>query len=297
MFCGSADGNFIPPYIIMKGTQKWSDWLCGAPEGSRLNVSKSGWIENSVFDDWFENHFLPNVACKPGKKLLIGDNMSAHVSLKSLKLAEQNNVQFVFLPANSTHLLQPLDVAYFSSLKSNWRKALATWRNTSNGKKVVALPKAIFSQLLKTTLDMGQTTCSLNLIKGFNCSGIFPVDRDVSLKKLPLYATPSAELNESIGVEFKHYLENIRHNELQHVSRARKYCLPVEPGKSVSVEEVEAFYKNKEEEEKKKKERMKTRGVRTRGGIRRTPGALRTLGGKRSVTPPLESGDEEIMLD
>jgi hypothetical protein len=53
LFCGSADGNFIPPYIIMKGTQKWSDWLYGAPEGTRLNVSKSGWIENTVFDDIF----------------------------------------------------------------------------------------------------------------------------------------------------------------------------------------------------------------------------------------------------
>lgn len=99
---------------------------------------------------------------------------------------------------------------------------------------------------------MGQATSSLNLIKGLNCSGIFPVDREVPLNKLPLYATPSVDLNESIGVAFKHYLENIRHNELQNVQRARKYCLPVKPRKSVSVEEVEEFYKNKEEENKKK---------------------------------------------
>lgn len=78
---------------------------------------------------------------------------------------------------------------------------------------------------------MGQTTSSPNLIKGFNCLGIFPVDRDVPLKKLPMYATPSADLNESIGVEYKHYLEYIRHNELQNVQRARKYFLPVKPEK------------------------------------------------------------------
>lgn len=115
----------------MKGTQKWSDWLYGAPEDTRLNVSKSGWIENVVFDDWFENNFLPLAITRPGKKLLIGDSMSAHISIKSLKLAEQNNIHFIFLPPNSTHLLQSLDVAYFSSLKSNWRSILTARRNTA----------------------------------------------------------------------------------------------------------------------------------------------------------------------
>lgn len=76
-------------------------------------------------------------------------------------------------------------------------------------------------------------------------------------------------LTTQFGTEFKKYLEDIRHTELQTVYRPRKYCLPVEAGKSVSVEEVETFYKNKEEDARNKKiqqEMRKRGGVRTRGG-------------------------------
>jgi hypothetical protein len=148
--------------------------------------------------------------------------MSAHISIKSLKLAKENNVHFIFLPPNSTHLLQPLDVAYFSSLKSNWRSILTAWRNTAQGKKYVALPKGIFPQLLKRTLDLGSSTCSWNLIKGFTSSGIYPLNQQVPINKLPLYAKPNEDLNNSIGTEFKKYLEEIRSTELQTVCRPRK---------------------------------------------------------------------------
>lgn len=132
----------------MKGTQNWSGWVYGAPKGTRLNTSKSGWIDNNVFDDWLECHFLPAVKQLPGKKILIGDNMSAHMSLKALQMLLQIIFTF-FFPPNSTHLLQPLDVVYFSSLKTHWRQILSSWRETKGGGEVVALPKATFCQLLK----------------------------------------------------------------------------------------------------------------------------------------------------
>lgn len=42
---------------------------------------------------------------------------------------------------------------------------------------------------------------------------------------------------------------------------------------------------------------MKTRGVRTRGGIRQTHRTVRTLGGQKSVTPSHDEGNQEVMLD
>ncbi|CAB3232315.1 unnamed protein product [Arctia plantaginis] len=41
------------------GKKLWSDWLFKAPSGSRMSVSQSGWIDQSIFEDWLENHFLP----------------------------------------------------------------------------------------------------------------------------------------------------------------------------------------------------------------------------------------------
>lgn len=128
MFCSNAEGEFVPPYIIYKGKQKWSNWLMGAPRGTRMAVTPSGWIDAATFDDWFEQQLLPVLKKKEGKKVVIGDNLSSHITAKCLQLCAQNDVKFICLIPNSTHLLQPLDVAYFSALKNDWRKVLGEWR-------------------------------------------------------------------------------------------------------------------------------------------------------------------------
>lgn len=203
VFCGSASGNFLPPYVIMKGSQKWSDWIYGAPKGTRLNTSQSGWIDANLFDDFFELHFLPVCRKLDGKKILICDNMSAHVTIKSLQLAKTNDICLLFFPPNATHLLQPLDVGYFSSLKNYWRQILAKWRETKTGKKTVALPKSIFCQLLNSTLELGTLTASDNLVKGFEATGICPINRDKVLSKLPTYAMKEPKIKEKSVRYFK----------------------------------------------------------------------------------------------
>lgn len=289
LFCGNAAGNFIPPYVIMKGAQKWSDWIYGAPSGSRLNTSKSGWIDNSVFDDWFANHFLPEANRTEGKKVLIGDNMSAHITIRTLQLARENNISLIYFPPNSTHVLQPLDVGYFSSLKTYWRQVLMKWRETKGGKKTVALPKSVFCQLLKASLDRGKETAAQNLKKGFEATGIYPLNRQKVLQNLPLYARTLTEINESIGEQFKVYLENVRKNDLENVQRARKFCLPVTAGKSVSVEEVNQYYQNKALSKSGNASRSMTDkinrgGPKTRGGSK-ARGGCRTQGIRTNRKP------------
>ncbi|MBM3938749.1 MAG: hypothetical protein FJ333_08895, partial [Sphingomonadales bacterium] len=63
-------------------------------------------------------------------KVLIGDNHSAHLSPVVLDLCEENNVRFIFLPENATHLMQPLDVAVFAAMKATWKKVLRAWRHS-----------------------------------------------------------------------------------------------------------------------------------------------------------------------
>lgn len=58
MFCCNATGEFVPLYIIFKAKQKWTSWIQGAPARTRMAVSKSGWIDATTFDDWFEEQLL-----------------------------------------------------------------------------------------------------------------------------------------------------------------------------------------------------------------------------------------------
>ena len=60
--------------------------------------------------------------------MLILDNLSSHLSASIVEKFEENEIAFCFLPANSTHLLQPLDVAFFSPPKKAWRTILENWK-------------------------------------------------------------------------------------------------------------------------------------------------------------------------
>ena len=117
MYCGSAAGLIIPPYGVYKSEHLWSTWCEGGPSGVRYNRSRSDWFDTCCFVDWFELHFLPEVKTLSGKKMLIGDNLSSHFHPRVLTLAQEHDIEFVCLPPNSTHFLQPLDVAFFGTLK------------------------------------------------------------------------------------------------------------------------------------------------------------------------------------
>jgi len=122
MFCGSASGDMLPAYVVYKAENIWSTWTEGGPKGTRYNRSRSGWFDACCFNDWFETLFVPHAKKLPGKKLLIGDNLSSHFTSTVLSLAAQYDILFVCLPPNATHLLQPLDVAFYRPLKGYWRK-------------------------------------------------------------------------------------------------------------------------------------------------------------------------------
>ena len=55
------------------------------------------------------------------------------------------------LPSSATHLLQPLDVAIFSSLKRSWRVILDEWKKEV--RKKVSLDKKYFPSLLKRLVN------------------------------------------------------------------------------------------------------------------------------------------------
>jgi len=132
MFCGAASGAMLPAYVVFKAEHVWSTWMEGGPKNVRYNRSKSGWFDMNCFADWFETVFVTCAKKLDGRKVIIGDNLSSHFSATVLKLASENDIQFVCLPPNSTHLLQPLDVAFYGPLKRMWRKVLDEWKVKSS---------------------------------------------------------------------------------------------------------------------------------------------------------------------
>lgn len=192
MICGSAAGEVLPPYVVYKSLNVYKTWTERGPKKARYTCSKSGWFDTSIFEDWFFTTALPRFKKLEGPVILLGDNLSSHVNLKVLEACEKHNIKLIFLPPNSTHIMQPLDVAYFHPMKVVWRKILRQFKEQS---KVKYIKKEYFPSLLAKLLEILQTNGPQNLVSGFRKCGLYPVNRFAVIDRLPDYRANTDSLS------------------------------------------------------------------------------------------------------
>ena len=180
MFCGSADGTYLPPMVVYQSENIYEGWILSGPIGAVYDCTKSGWFDSRTFNIWFFKIFLPFISNLSGPIALIGDNHGSHFTSEVIAATVTHNVKFITLLPNSTHICQPLDVAVFRTLKVNWRSILDDWRKESRYSGCV--PKIQFPILLSKLVD---TLRPEHLSSGFKASGIYPMDNSQVLKRLP----------------------------------------------------------------------------------------------------------------
>ena len=179
----------------------------------------------SVFDSWFEAVVAPwAISNRDKKKVIIGDNLSSHLSPVSLKRASELGVSFRLLPPNTTHYLQPLDYGVFGALKRSWREQLLAYKQSHLNKSI--LKKHFAGQLRKLVA----TIKSDSIISAFRTTGIVPFDPEEAVSRMPPRQQPP--LDESGSV----LAESLRLNQEQRVLPAqnqRRNQLP--PGSELAA--------------------------------------------------------------
>lgn len=91
-------------------------------------AQKSAWMNQTIFTNWFHTIFVPQVKVHlvekqlPQKALLLMDNAPTHPfgELKS----DESKITCLFLLANTTPLLQPMDQGIIENVKRRYRKSL-----------------------------------------------------------------------------------------------------------------------------------------------------------------------------
>lgn len=280
MFAAAGDGTILPPYVVYKAQHIYDSWRVGGPPNSRYNRTKSGWFDSFCFQDWVETIAIPHLSKLNGVKVLLGDNLASHLSVDVIKVCQEHNIKFVFLPSNSTHLTQPLDVAFFHPLKQAWRSILLKWKQ-GPGRSDASLPKDRFPPLLK---ELFLTLKEANVISGFRKCGIVPLNRDRVLGMLPpskgskeLISNEAAA--EALDTSFKQYMESIRQSDKPN-ARKKRTKVSVLPGKSVEVADFPT-------------EGSTEKGECAAGPSKRSQGPKPTLKRKKPVKDPEESTTQE----
>lgn len=131
MFAVSGDGQLLPPFLVYRSEHLYDTWLTNGPKGARYGRNKSGWFDQPLFEEWFISIALPFLKRRSAPRVIIGDNLCSHLSLRVIELCEENDIRFCFLPPNSTHLTQPLDVSVFGPMKKVWRSTLQDWKKNT----------------------------------------------------------------------------------------------------------------------------------------------------------------------
>lgn len=227
MFAITGNGDLLPPYVVYKAMHTHDNWVNNGPPGTKYNNSKSGWFDSFLFEDWFNKIALEYFRRLPGEKALIGDNLASHITLNVIQACERHNIKFILLPANSTHLTQPLDVAYFRPLKMAWRKSLLEWKKKNRG----SLPKSLFPSMLRKALLSLEETSSQNIASGFKACGLIPLDREQVLKRLPKEHDTDND-KDIWSRSFEEQLSNARKHE---PLRTRKKKNNVPPGLNLAA--------------------------------------------------------------
>lgn len=129
----SASGQVFPPHIIFKSTNCTvrSEWKADKRyPNTTYNASESGWMTSETF-----LHFMKTVFIKlaPAERplLVIFDGYLSHLSVDVIKLALDNSIVLIKMPAHTTNHLQPK--VMFRSLKEASNRRLIKWQRENYG--------------------------------------------------------------------------------------------------------------------------------------------------------------------
>ena len=90
-----------------------------------FTATDNGWTTDKTALEWLEKVFIPQTAPRDhSARLLILDGHGSHETTDFLWKCLEHNIYLLFLPAHTSHILQPLDLTVFSALKRAYRKEL-----------------------------------------------------------------------------------------------------------------------------------------------------------------------------
>lgn len=186
--CISAVGQPLQCLVIFKGKSLQSTWFSAHSVPNWLyTTSQSGWTSNTIGVEWLRRIFIPQTTKPTARpRLLLVDGHGSHISIDFLWLCKENQIQLLFLPAHSSHILQPLDLTPFSVIKSGYRRQIAELASLDDAAPV---KKERFVRCYHLARDEGLT--ERNIRSGWRATGLCPLNVDLVLGSSQVQGRPA----------------------------------------------------------------------------------------------------------
>jgi hypothetical protein len=183
----SADGDALPPMVILSAVMHGAKWFTELPDGYLVGVSETGYSNDELSMAWLAHFDRFSSRRQLGAyRLLIMDGCGSHCTKQFIEFCDERNIIPFCLPPHTSHLLQPLDVVVFQPYKHYHAEAVeaATPTGCTNFDKAEFLDAIheIRCQTLKPS----------TILSAFRCTGLVPYNPDVVIAKLrDAVSTPS----------------------------------------------------------------------------------------------------------
>ena len=178
----NAAGKVIPPFVVWANKVHCVGFYAdGDDRPATFSRAPSGYMDDELGFDFISKHFdryttptidLTTEVTLPERayRMLIVDGHSSHIAWPVVEYALDHRIILYCLPAHSTHLMQPLDVACFGPLARAYRSALQTFIYEHPSR---SFGKQEFWDCLCTARKHALTKS--NILSGFSVSGIWPL--------------------------------------------------------------------------------------------------------------------------
>ncbi|KAI4461697.1 hypothetical protein MML48_5g00010854 [Holotrichia oblita] len=168
LFFFNANGSIAPPLAIFPYIRPPRSLINNLPNNWIVGKSEKGWMTSDVFYEYIANDFhtwvLENQIKKP--LLIFVDGHKSHMTLSLSKWCDKNQIVLYALPPNTTHILQPADVALFKPMKQEWKNTVKNWHSVT---------KLNFCMIFNAVLSK-KTELANNIRNGFRKCGLCPLN-------------------------------------------------------------------------------------------------------------------------
>jgi hypothetical protein len=185
----SATGAIIDPLVLFKGKELQSSWFpANTPSNWQFRCTENAFTSNSIGLAWLTEIFLPQTACGAQTRLLLCDNHGSHITVEFMYQCFLNNVQLVYMPPHSSHILQPLDIGVFSALKRHYRKDIT---NFARYDEIKPIERAQFIQFYAKARQHIFTPRYIE--SGWSGTGLYPFNPEKVLQSSQVIQLPPVQ--------------------------------------------------------------------------------------------------------
>ncbi|XP_044012267.1 MFS-type transporter clz9-like [Aphidius gifuensis] len=177
LFCGNAAGQFLPPAVTFKYARLIPRSISiTMPREWVARRTDSGWQTGESFYGWMTKCFEPwlrknNIQFPV---ILYIDGHACNMTFELTKFCQKKSIVLIALHPNASHIMKPLDIAFFNPMKDIWKNIVQEWQTENNGE---SLKRELYSSLLKEAIE--NWSKDANLSDGFRSAGLHPFSVDV----------------------------------------------------------------------------------------------------------------------